>query len=55
MIGITFDYNIILENRKYTIGELIVHEGKHYIVRDLGNRLAFLAPCKTNNWGVISS
>jgi hypothetical protein len=44
MVGITFDYNIALPDRKYTVGETIEHNGERYIVRDLGNRLVYLVP-----------
>lgn len=36
VVGITFDYNIELENREYKIGEIVNSHGKEYVVRALG-------------------
>jgi len=45
MIGVTFDYNIVLEDRRYEIGETITHDDKLYMVRDVGKSfIVFLVP-----------
>lgn len=36
MIGITFDYDIVLEDREYEVGETITHDAKQYKVRQIG-------------------
>ncbi len=36
MIGITFDYDIVLDDRNYEIGETVTHGTKKYRVREIG-------------------
>lgn len=48
MVGITFDYNILLTDRVYTVGETFEHEGKKYTVRELGKSfLIYLIPASS--------
>lgn len=42
MVGITFDYNVTLPERKYEIREVIKVNGRLYRVRALGNKIVFL-------------
>lgn len=45
MVGVTFDYNIVLPERKYKVGESVEHNGSRYTVRALGKSfLVFLVP-----------
>lgn len=45
MVGVTFDYNIILPDREYKIGEIIEHDNKKYKVRAMGRSfIVFLIP-----------